>query len=153
EVVVEALVVRVDLRAALVAHTLVPGATGVHAVELAPEIARVRLARDHVVGVPGQVRDPEVADALRLRAVPHALPEARELLRVTPRNLDHVGRVPRAVPVALPRITLEAVRKRLHLRPFAGERPLALGAHPLAHGAALYLGLVEVVHHLGPLAL
>src|SRR5262249_31606936 len=108
---------------------------------------------DDVVRVAGEVGDAEITDALRLGAVAHALPQARELLRVTPRDLDHVGRIPGPVPVALAGVSLEPVRERLHFGPLARERPLALRAHALAHRRALHLGLIEVVHHLGPLAL
>jgi len=53
EVVIKALVVGVDLGAALVAHAFVPRAAGVHAVVFPAKIIGVGLAGDDFVGIAG----------------------------------------------------------------------------------------------------
>src|SRR5262249_42789935 len=77
----------------------------------------------------------------------------RELRRVPLRHLLHVGVVPGVVAVALGRVPHIAIGERLHAGALARERPLGLGAEPLAHSGALHLGLVESIHHLRPLTL
>src|SRR5882724_7318259 len=74
-------------------------------------------------------------------------------MRVALGDFRHVWTIPLHVAEALVRVAHIAVRKRQHLGPFAGERPLGLGTHALADGGALHLRLVEAVHDLGARAL
>src|SRR5262245_23142465 len=154
EVIIERLVVRVDLRAALIARAFVPRSARVNAVELALVARQVeRLARDDLVDVAGQVVHAVVAHAFGLAAVSFSLPEARQLARIARGDLFHVGAVPFHVAVAFFRVAHVPVGKREKLRPLAGKRPLGFGAQALADGGAFELGLMEAIHHLGPRAL
>src|SRR5690606_2241874 len=153
KVIIKALVVRVDLGATLVAHALVPGASGVHALVFPAPTRFEGFARHHLVVVARQIVDAEIADALGLTAAAHALPQSGQLFGITLRHLLHVRAVPGHVAVALVRVAHVAIRKRLHFGTLTSERPLALRAQTFAHGSALDLRLIEAIHHFGALTL
>src|SRR5690606_14299348 len=126
-----------------VAHAFVPRPSGVDAVVFATPPGLEGLTRHDLIGVSGQVVHAELAGALGLAPTPDAFPESRQLLRITLRHLGHVGPVPLHVPMALARVTLETIGKRLHLRTFTGESPFTLRAQAFAVGDAFHLSLVK----------